>query len=103
MKRQSLNQFHRDVETRQRNIVFPDTARNEAGMWRNLMTSKAPLRISQLVGILIMYLSLGLLWVKLALMQLHATPGRGLIRILAAFGGWFIYLGLFGAAFLLLR
>lgn len=29
-------EFARDVEARQRNIVFPDTVQNEARFWRNL-------------------------------------------------------------------
>jgi hypothetical protein len=29
-------EFARDVEARQRNIVFPDTVHNEARFWRNL-------------------------------------------------------------------
>jgi hypothetical protein len=29
-------EFERDVEARQRNIVFPDTVQNEARFWRNL-------------------------------------------------------------------
>jgi hypothetical protein len=41
----------RDVEARQRNIVSPDTAQNEARFWRNLLSGKEPLTIVQRVGL----------------------------------------------------
>ena len=44
----------RDVDARQRNIVFPDTVTNEARFWRNLYESKGRLTIIQRVGLVVM-------------------------------------------------
>src|ERR1043166_5746483 len=101
MKKRSTNEFLRDVQMRQRNIVFPDTVWNEARGWRNLMTQKGPLRILQVVGVLIFGLAaLAMLYMmgKEALTQFHETPGTGLGRVVAGFGGYVILLALCGAA-----
>ena len=36
MNKPSSNEWMRDVELSQRNVVFPDTVANEARFWRNL-------------------------------------------------------------------
>ena len=41
----------RDVDARQRNIVFPDTAHNEARFWRNIYESKGRLTTIQRIGV----------------------------------------------------
>ena len=35
-KHEPLEEFLKDVDSRQRNIVFPDTTRNEARFWKNI-------------------------------------------------------------------
>ena len=45
------NEWMRDVEHSQRNIVFPDTAANEARFWRNIISGK--LSTVQRVGVLV--------------------------------------------------
>ena len=47
MNKRSPNEFRRDIEMRQRNIVYPATLRNETRGWRNLITSKEPLSVLQ--------------------------------------------------------
>jgi hypothetical protein len=103
MKKQSPYEFQRDIEMRQRNIVFPDTLRNETRGWRNLMTSKQPLSVVQLGALSIMFFSLVGLMGELAYLQFRSTPGNGLSRVVAGFGGYVIVLALCGAVFLLLR
>jgi hypothetical protein len=103
MNKRSTNEFQRDIEMRQRNIVFPDTLRNEARGWRGLLTSKEPLSVVQVVGMLMMLLGVPLVMVKLALTQFHNTSGNGVSRVVAGFGGYVIYLLICGALFLLLR
>ncbi len=44
----------RDVTDRQRNIVFPDTAANEARFWRNLFNGTRTLTGVQLAGIAVL-------------------------------------------------
>ncbi len=40
----------------QRNIVFPETAANEARFWRNMITGKRKLSCTQSLGIAVMAL-----------------------------------------------
>jgi hypothetical protein len=51
MSSKGREQWMRDLEARQRNIVFPDTALNEARFWRNLISGKERLTTTQIVGI----------------------------------------------------
>lgn len=103
MTKRSTDEFRPDLEIRQRNLVYPDTLRNEARGWRGLMTSKEPLSVVQVVGLSIMLLGLPLVMVKLALTQFHDTPGTGARRLVAGLGGYVIYLVICGALFPLLR
>ena len=106
MNKRSPNEFQRDIEMRQRNIVFPDTLLNETRGWRSLITSKEPLSVLQVVGLLVLYLSvLGLLFAAgdVALTQFQNTAGTGVSRVVAGFGGYVILVVLCGAVFLLLR
>jgi hypothetical protein len=48
-----------DIDARQRNIVFPDTVRNEGRFWRNLWEGKQPPNLAQLAGVLILLLFWG--------------------------------------------
>jgi hypothetical protein len=57
MTKRSPDEFQRDIEMRQRNIVYPDTLRNQIRGWRSLITSKQPLSVLQVVGLLTLYLS----------------------------------------------
>jgi len=106
MIKRSPDEFQRDIKMRQRNIVYPDTLRNEVRGWRSLITSKEPLSVLQIVGFLVLYLSVfGLLFAvgDMALMEFHNTSGTGVSRVVAGFGGHVIGLALIGAVFLLLR
>lgn len=40
MTHKDRDEWLRDIDARQRNIVFPDTLQNEARFWRNLYTGK---------------------------------------------------------------
>lgn len=90
MKRTSRDEWLRDIDERQRNIVFPDTAANEARFWRSIIFGKSRLTTAQTIGITLMWLAV-------------AFP-------LGAFLKWMTFsiyawlaLMLFAAAFLLLR
>jgi len=106
MNKRSPNEFQRDIEMRQRNIVYPDTLRNETRGWRSLITSKKPLSVLQVVGLLALYLcmlSMLVFFGELALSQYRNTSGTGVGRAMAGFGGYVIVLVLCGAVFLLFR
>ena len=47
-------QWLRDIEARQRNLVFPDTVQNEARFWRNL--SQRPLSTTEKIGLALLAL-----------------------------------------------
>jgi predicted permease len=46
------DEWLRDVDARQRNVVFPDTVQNEGRFWRNI--GKAPLTTAGKVGLAIL-------------------------------------------------
>ena len=46
-------EWMRDVIERQRNVVFPDTAKNEARFWRNLYMGRTGLSGIQIAGLVI--------------------------------------------------
>jgi hypothetical protein len=106
MKQQSNKEWLHDVEMRQRNIVFPDTMKNEARFWRNLMDSKGRLSATQIIGISLMYLALIVGWVVLAIIQFRATADSDSgwkTHILHAYGVSLISAFFIGCGFLLLR
>jgi len=106
MNKRSANEWMRDVELSQRNIVFPDTLRNEMKGWRSLITSKKPLSVLQVVALLVLYLSvLSTLFLTGygAFEIFHKTSGTGVSRVVAAFGPFVTIAVLCGAVLLLLR
>jgi len=48
-------QWVRDIELCQRNIVFPDTANNQARLWRNVIDGHQDLTIVQWIGLFLIY------------------------------------------------
>ena len=87
MNKRSRNEWMRDVELRQRNIVFPDTAANEARFWRNIISGK--LTTVQIIGVIV-YAG--------AVAALTWLTAKEMISIVGL-----LFLGGCGAAFLLLR
>ena len=49
-KSQKREDWLRDVDARQRNVTFPDTAASEARFWRNLIHCKERLTVVQKTG-----------------------------------------------------
>ena len=60
------DEWLRDVDASQRNIVFPDTANNEARFWRNIINGKARLGTTQKIGILLVFLTLLVVFLGMA-------------------------------------
>ena|ERR1700683_375943 len=52
VNRRSKDEWLRDVEARQRNVVFPDTVQNEGRLWRNL--GKEPLTPVAKAGLVVL-------------------------------------------------
>jgi|HubBroStandDraft_2_1064218.scaffolds.fasta_scaffold00231_1 hypothetical protein len=102
MKHTPRDRWLSDVDARQRNVVFPDTAANESRFWRNIISGEERLSGTQVVGIALMYLALAAVAYGLISTQMRVSGIQGSLweRIIDNFGGWFILLGI-GAAFLL--
>jgi|ERR1017187_1904225 glucan phosphoethanolaminetransferase (alkaline phosphatase superfamily) len=52
-QKEKRGEWLRDVDARQRNVVFPDTAANEARFWRNLYEGKQPLTTTKIVFLVV--------------------------------------------------
>ncbi len=85
-----------DIAKRQRNLVFPDTAANEARMWRNLIASKQKLRPIQVIGIVLIYLALAGVVYEIISTQMRDSGIQGTLwdRVIGNFGAWILLLGL---------
>ena len=90
MRKVSRDEWLRDVDSRQRNVVFPDTAQNEARFWRNIISGKRHLTTAQVTGI-------GIVWLAMAF------PLWELLRWMRYSIYAWLMLSLLGAGFLLLR
>jgi len=86
MTKRPPDEFRRDLELRQRNIVFPDTAANEARLWRSFISGK--LSTVQVIGFVLIC---GIIAAPVWLMAKAMTSIFGLL-----------FLGGCGAVFLLL-
>jgi hypothetical protein len=78
------NEWMRDVNERQRNFVFPDTARNLGGFWRGIQTQK--LNPVQSVGLLILVLFYVALFVGLVAAHWPAGPESFWEKIFYGYG-----------------
>ena len=102
--RKAREEWEQDVSARQRNVVFPDTVRNEGRLWGNLKSGKQKLTIAQAMGIALIFLvCVRVFWSDAAMRFRYAASGSIFNRLVAAFGWWVIIFGLFGLFFLLLR
>jgi len=93
----------KDVRESQRNVVFPDTLRNEASGWRRLMTSKQPLIPVQKVGIGLLLFAMAVSLGGLIFGKLRGSAGSSFFDRVFGFGDLILLFGIFGAFFLLLR
>jgi hypothetical protein len=58
MSKHAKDDWLRDIDARQRNVVFPDTVQNEGRFWRNIWAGKS-LSLAQRVGVLVLLLFFG--------------------------------------------
>ncbi len=91
MKSKRQAEWQRDIENRQRNVVFPNTAENEARFWRNLSDRKWNGVV--VAGLVLVCLTLagalaGFISVELGVYR----EGTLIQRTLQAFGAWIILL-----------
>jgi len=102
--RKRWDEWQQDINARQRNIVFPDTAQNEARLWRNLATGKQKLTIVQAIGIALMFLLLLAIFLSEAVHRFtFGTSGPLFDRLVATFLPWAFPLGFFIVFLIVLR
>lgn len=100
MKREDLRS---DLEQRQRNIVFPDTAENEARFWRNILSNRQKLSPVQIIGIGLVYVAMAAGFYGMISTELQTSQGSGeplWERIWTSMGGWIVLLAIFFGALL---
>jgi len=102
-KNHKKDEWLRDIEARQRNIVFPDTAANEGRFWRNLYEGKQKLTRLQAVGIAIMAIMAATLFILVSLGWGHDRYPTWAGRIGSAALDWILAFGVLGGFLLLLK
>ncbi len=85
----------RDARDGQRNLVFPDTANNEARFWRNVINGQRCLTLLQVSGLFVFGL-----WVAVLAFAITFEKGFSWDSVLAGSLRWLIGFGVI-AAFLL--
>lgn len=104
MSKNEREEWLKDVEARQRNVVFPETAANEARFWRNLIASRNGLTVVQKVGVLAVFaVAACTIVVPIAWQFRHSEASRLSDRLLGTFAPWCIGLVIFLVLFLILR
>ncbi len=85
-------EWRRDVDFRQRNIVFPDTAANEARFWQNIIAGKQKLTLVQIVGVaLFIFTLIGVIVSSIAMRITEAHVQGSLVeRVIGSVGDWIV-------------
>lgn len=94
-QRDQKEEWLRDIDARQRNVVFPDTAKNEARFWRNIIEGRQRLTVLQGLGICV----LGLVGITMVLYTFFVdSPSPGFLwgNVVSGAIRWIIVLALFG-------
>ncbi len=94
--RTNREEWLRDVDARQRNIVFPDTVQNEARFWRNLYRGKQFLTVPQVIGLLLLLILFAGPPIAITVGMWRETQGVWWQKIIALYGGWLLFVGVIG-------
>ncbi len=101
--RKGREEWEQDIYARQRNIVFPDTAQNEARFWRNLANGKQKAAVVQVVGILLLLFGfVAVLAIDAALRYPYEASGSVFERLYPFLVDLGILLAFFGLMFIVL-
>jgi hypothetical protein len=103
-KKKNPDDWLRDVASRQRNLVFPDTARNEAQFWRNLLEGRGQLTATQRVGVGIMAVVAIVLFLLITFEGNNPfEPNFSWLKISGAGIRWLVAFGILAIILLLFR
>jgi len=101
-KHSGRDEWLRDLDARQRNVVFPDTTNNEARFWRNIINGKERLSTLQKVRILSVFLALLIVFLSMAGLFENDFSSRHLtstsLAFLAGFGFLVVFLVIFSVS-----
>lgn len=102
--RKKQREWLQDIEARQRNIVFPDTANNEARFWRNIMEGRQRLTTVQKVGVgLFGLLAMGLFCLMTFSRNYPLSPDFSWTKFEGAAIDWAVAFGILGGFILVFR
>ena len=95
-RRQTRDEWLQDLHARQRNLVFPDTAYNEARFWRNIIDGKQRLTTIQIIGVCIF--GAGVVAMAFYITFLRDIPSAGFSwqNFVAGLIDWLIGFGILG-------
>src|SRR5450755_1391628 len=95
-RRQSRDEWLHDIQARQRNLVFPDTASNEARFWRNIIDGTRRLTAVQIIGVCIF--GAGVIAMAFYITFLRDVPSAGFSwqNFAAGIIDWVIGFGILG-------
>lgn len=98
-------EFEADIDARQRNAVFPDTARNEAKFWRNVISGEQKLSWVLVVGFVLVASALVVLLGNDIRLELHGRTDNGSFgeMIFRHFGGQLLALAVVAIFLLVLK
>ena len=100
-RRKTRDEWLQDIQARQRNVVFPDTANNEARFWRNIIDGRQRLTAVQRIGVCLMVLAVAVLVFAITFSGNNPFgSGFSWPRLFAAGVDWLIAFGIL--AFILL-
>ncbi len=88
------DEWLRDIDARQRNVVFPDTVQNEARFWRNLWRGNQKLTTAQLLGLFLLLAMFAGPAIAIPLGIWRETPGVWWQKIIGLYGNWLIDVGI---------
>ena len=103
MAHKTPDEWTKDVAQSQRNIVFPDTAANEARFWRSIISGKGRLTGVQILGIAVIAFVLVAALISLVSTQLRTAEGTLFQRIIGSMGDWIVLLAVFAVILLVGR
>ena len=102
-RRGTRDEWLHDIEARQRNVVFPDTAANEGRFWRNIIRGNRRLTTVQKIGIGVLALMAISLAFVITFVEGNLLSDFSWDRLAGTVIRWMIAFAILGAFLLLFR
>ena len=95
-RRQTKDEWLHDIHARQRNLVFPDTANNEARFWRNIINGKQRLTAIQIIGLCVFGAGVAAMAFYITFLRDVPTAGISWQNFVAGIIDWLIGFAILG-------